>query len=87
MVKNSWNFEVSEKENFIWKNTHNFFKTLKPSNLASWCERRVYTTRLNNFWNSVLDSNTFKLGDKEQLDKEQIGVKEPFPVTNLPFTS
>ena len=26
-----------------------------------------------------------KLGDKEQFDKEQIGVKEPFPVTNLPI--
>jgi hypothetical protein len=29
---------------------------------------------------------TVKLGDKEGFDKEQIGVKEPFPVTNLPFT-
>ena len=39
-------------------------------------------------WN--LDSNipnTVKLGDKERFDKEQIGIKEPFPVTNLPFTS
>ena len=26
---------------------------------------------------------TVKLGDKERFDKEQIGVKEPFPVTNL----
>ena len=26
---------------------------------------------------------TVKLGDKEWFDKEQIGVKEPFPVTNL----
>ena len=24
---------------------------------------------------------------KERFDKEQIGIKEPFPVTNLPFTS
>ena len=30
---------------------------------------------------------TVKLGDKEWFDKEQIGVKEPFPMTNLPFTS
>ena len=29
---------------------------------------------------------TVKLGNKEQFDKEQIGIKEPFPVTNLPFT-
>ena len=28
-------------------------------------------------------ANTVKLGDKERLAKEQIGVKEPFPVTNL----
>ena len=26
-----------------------------------------------------------KLGDKEWFDKEQIGVKEPFPETNLPL--
>ena len=35
---------------------------------------------------------TVKLGDKERFDKErfdkeQIGVKEPFLVTNLKFTS
>ena len=30
---------------------------------------------------------TVKLGNKEQFDKEQIGIKEPFPVTNLPSTS
>ena len=28
---------------------------------------------------------TVKLGNKERFDKEQIGIKEPFPVTNLPF--
>ena len=27
------------------------------------------------------------LGNKERFEKEQIGIKEPFPVTNLPFTS
>ena len=31
--------------------------------------------------------NTVKLGNKERFDKEQIGIKEPFPVTNMPFTS
>ena len=31
--------------------------------------------------------NTVKLGDKERFDKEQIGVKEPFLVTNCQFTS
>ena len=29
--------------------------------------------------------NTVKLGNKERFDKEKIGTKEPFPVTNLPF--
>ena len=36
---------------------------------------------------SPLWLNTVKLGDKERFDKEQIGVKEPFPVTNCQFTS
>jgi hypothetical protein len=31
--------------------------------------------------------STVKLGDKERFDKEQIGVKEPFPMTNCQFTS
>ena len=42
----------------------------------------------------IMESNVFilfsfftvKLGIKELFDKEQIGIKEPFPVTNLPFT-
>ena len=31
--------------------------------------------------------NTVKLGDKERFDKEQIGIKEPFPVTKCQFPS
>ena len=31
--------------------------------------------------------NTVKLGNKERFDKEPIGIKEPFLLTNLPFTS
>ena len=30
---------------------------------------------------------TVKLGDNERFDKEQIGVNEPFLVTNCQFTS
>jgi hypothetical protein len=30
---------------------------------------------------------TVKLGDKERFDKEQIGVKESFPMTKCQFTS
>ena len=29
--------------------------------------------------------NTVRLGDKKQFDKEQIGDKEPFPVTKCQF--
>ena len=35
----------------------------------------------------TLKTSTVKLGNNERFDKEQIGIKEPFPVTNLPFTS
>ena len=35
----------------------------------------------------LLNDNTVKLGNKEHFYKEQIGIKEPFSVTNLPFTS
>ena len=35
----------------------------------------------------IYNHDTVKLGNKERFDKEQIGIKEPFPVTNLPFTS
>ena len=35
----------------------------------------------------VQKCSTVKLVNKERFDKEQIGFKEPFPVTNLPFTS
>ena len=33
----------------------------------------------------ISNFNAVKLGNKERLDKEQISIKEPFPVTNLPF--
>ena len=36
---------------------------------------------------SIVLSITVKPGNKEQFNKEQIGIKEPYPVTNLPFTS
>ena len=48
----------------------------------------------DNSWTAKTDSQstmilyyvtTVKLGDKERFDKEQIGVKKPFPVTNLPI--
>ena len=34
-----------------------------------------------------LIQTTVKLGIKELFDKEQIGIKEPFPVTKYQFTS
>ena len=36
------------------------------------------------FWQKI---SAVKLGYKERFDKEQIGVKEPFSVTNCQFTS
>ena len=39
------------------------------------------------FLHTVKFASTVKLGNKERFDKEQIGIKEPFSVTNLPFTS
>ena len=38
------------------------------------------------FWSFYI-ANTVKLGDKERFDKEKIGVKKPFPVTNCQLTS
>ena len=35
----------------------------------------------------MLKFKLVKLGDKERFDKEQIGAKEPFPVTKCQFTS
>ena len=39
------------------------------------------------FFCQLLLHGTVKLGDKERFDKEQIGLKKPFPVTNCQFTS
>ena len=39
------------------------------------------------FLTMVKFRGTVKLGDKERFDKEQIGIKEPFPMTNCQFTS
>ena len=46
----------------------------------------MYRIKSNKYL-SIISSSTVKLGNKERFDKEQIGIKEPFPVTNLPFTS
>ena len=43
--------------------------------------------QLNKLKNIPLCINTVNLVDKEHFDEEQIGVKEPFPVTNCQFTS
>ena len=46
---------------------------------------REYRREENNRSFCRANSGTVKLGDKEQFDNEQIGVEEPFPVTNLPI--
>ena len=59
------------------------FFTLKLMDMVDlfWSFFLVY----DHWGNTDLDS-TVKLGYKERFDKEQIGVKEPFPVTNSQFT-
>ena len=36
-------------------------------------------------WINPKNKSTLKFGNKEWFGKEQIGIKEPFSVTNLPF--
>ena len=47
----------------------------------------MHISKYENLLTAKCLQNTVKLGNKERFDKEQIGIKEPFPVTNLPFTS
>ena len=62
---------------------------------AQWGEgsyKVEWDIRINSNWNhkkklSFENVSTVKLGNKERFDKEQISIKEPFPLTNLPFTS
>ena len=62
--------------------------------LKSTCAKLGVSENYNNIHYIICTSyiihrlhTTVKLGNKERFDKEQIGIKEPFPVTNLPFTS
>ena len=57
---------------------------------VSWLSRPHVTSNLDRqslIYSDLNYSSTVKLGNKERFDKEQIGIKEPFPVINLPFTS
>ena len=59
------------------------FKIATLSRLScSFCAKNMFVELLFAFTFS-----TVKLGNKELFDKEQIDIKEPFPVTNMPFTS
>ena len=51
--------------------------------------KRFTIDRFESIRHTILQtsSTTVKPGDKEYFDKEQIGVKEPFYVTNCQFTS
>ena len=52
------------------------------------CQIKVYfSSTVNTIFSGIHKLYTVKLGNKERFDKEQIGIKEPVPVTNLPFTS
>ena len=68
----------------------NFYRTDDRKIICSWvhvldlceCDETIF---IESQW--IIFGSTVKLGIKELFDKEQIGNKEPFPVTNLPFTS
>ena len=55
-------------------------KTLQNAVLIQYCICK-------SILHQCLHTTTVKLGVKERFDNEQIGVKEPFPVTNCQFTS
>ena len=44
-----------------------------------------YNVKFSSLLPNLYIYTTVKLGDKELFDKEQIGVKEPFLVTNCKF--
>ena len=57
----------------------------KWAELVEFCE--VSRNSFSAFYLEKQKSFTVKLGKKERFDKEQIGINEPFPMTDLPFTS
>ena len=52
-----------------------------------WTQREQLSARHPEGSTNQAYPNKVKLGDKECFDKEKIGFKEPFPVTNCQFTS
>ena len=71
MMSSSWNFPTWAEPSY--EGSEPSWGTLIFELKPSW-----------HYWQYV---STVKLGNKERFDKEQIGVKEPFPVTNCQFTS
>ena len=67
--------------NIFCSNILDFMNIHMNENMES---HKNFCANLHKTWSLC---NTVKLGNKERFDKEQIGIKEPFPVTNLPFTS
>ena len=49
-------------------------------NLTLWPD---FQKNVQKSWATFFNISTVKLSDKKRFDKEQMGVKEPFPVTNL----
>ena len=71
-------------------NTAKNKKFMRPLQFALHClfTHITFIFNLIRLRNIILKKeSTVKLGNKERFDKEEIGIKEPFPVTNLPFTS
>ena len=64
-----------------------FLKTDHPDSYGILQKSVAHTLDEKQHTDQIQFGSTVKLGNKERFDKEQIGIKEPFLVTNLPFTS
>ena len=48
---------------------------------------KIVAVKFTTIFGTENSGSTVKLGEEERFDKEPNGVKEPFPVTDLQFTS
>ena len=70
------------------KNSDSCFILLHPFEQYSYKSQWLFLGFLSKkYLRQMSIIGTVKPGNKERFDKEKIGIKEPFPVTNLPFTS
>ena len=60
---------------------------LLPTHLHYLVKSRLLSALSKTHYITISYWTTVKLGNKERFDKEQFGIKGPYPVSNLPFTS